>query len=102
MRLLAAAGDHRVGKHVAAADRLDHADRTAAVRSEQKKAKALTWLLDHVELVDDEGKPISRDELRVDQGAEGEGEGSDDEGGAPGTDDGPGGQAGTTGETTEG
>src|SRR5271166_291435 len=83
-------------------DRLDHAGRTAAVRSEQKKAKALTWLLDHVELVDDEGKPISRDELRVDQGAEGEGEGSDDEGGAPGTDDGPGGQAGTTGETTEG
>ena len=42
---------------------LDHAGRTAAVRSEQRKAKALTWLLDHVELVDEEGNPVSRDEL---------------------------------------
>lgn len=54
-------------------ERLDRAGRTAAVRSEQKKAKALTWLLDHVDLVDDEGNPISRDDLAVDQGAEGEG-----------------------------
>jgi hypothetical protein len=36
------------------------------VRSEQRKAKALTWLLDHVQLVDEEGNPASRDELRVD------------------------------------
>jgi trigger factor len=47
--------------------RLDRAGRTAAVRSEQKKAKAMTWLLDHVELVDEEGNPVSRDDLRVDQ-----------------------------------
>ena len=30
-----------------------------AVRSEQRKAKALTWLLDHVELVDEDGNPVS-------------------------------------------
>jgi len=53
-------------------ERLDHAGRTAAVRSEQKKAKALTWLLDHVELVDDEGEPISRDELHAEEDADGE------------------------------
>lgn len=56
---------------------LDRAGRTAAVRSEQKKAKAMTWLLDHVELVDEEGSPVSRDDLRVDQ--------SEVEGEAPGT-----------------
>ena len=49
---------------------LDRGGRTAAVRSEQRKAKALTWLLDHVELVDDQGNPVSRDELAGDQGDE--------------------------------
>ena len=29
-----------------------------AVRSEQRKVKALTWLLDHVELVDEDGNPV--------------------------------------------
>jgi trigger factor len=53
-------------------DRLTRAGRMAGVRSEQRKAKALTWLLDHVELVDDEGAPVSRDLLQVDQGADGE------------------------------
>ncbi len=81
-------------------ERLDHAGRTAAVRSEQKKAKAMTWLIDHVELVDDEGNPISREELAVDQGAEGED--SDDEGAAPRTEEGPSDQVGTSGEETEG
>jgi hypothetical protein len=38
------------------------------VRSEQRKAKALTWLLDHVQLVDDEGTPVSADELRENVG----------------------------------
>ena len=54
-------------------EQLDRARRTAAVRSEQRKAKALAWLLDNVELVDDQGNPVSRDELRVDQGAGQEG-----------------------------
>jgi len=75
-------------------ERLDHAGRTAAVRSEQRKAKALTWLLDHVDLVDDDGNPISRDDLRVDQGAEGED--SDDKGAAAETVGAPSGEAGTT------
>ena len=46
--------------------RLDTAGRTGAVRSELRKGKAMEWLLDHVDLVDDEGNPISRDELKVD------------------------------------
>jgi trigger factor len=51
---------------------LDHAGRTAAVRSERRKVLALKWLLDNVEVVDDEGNPVSRAALRVNQGAEGE------------------------------
>jgi trigger factor len=46
--------------------RLDRAGRLPAVRSDQRKAKALEWLLEHVELVDEEGKPVDRDELRRD------------------------------------
>ncbi len=46
-------------------ERLTRAGRMAAVRSEQRKTKALAWLLDHVEVVDEEGAPVSRDELRV-------------------------------------
>jgi len=47
---------------------VDRNGRTGAVRSEQRKAKALDWLLDNIELVDEAGNPISRDDLRVDQG----------------------------------
>ena len=43
---------------------LDTAGRTGAVRSELRKGKALEWLLDHVELFDEEGNPMSRDDLR--------------------------------------
>ncbi|MHB8329359.1 MAG: trigger factor [Acidimicrobiales bacterium] len=50
--------------------RLEHAGRLPAVRSDRRKAKALAWLLEHVELVDDDGKSVSSDELRVDLGAE--------------------------------
>jgi len=45
---------------------LDTAGRTGAVRSELRKGKALQWLLDHVELFDDEGNPMSQDDLRAD------------------------------------
>jgi trigger factor len=45
---------------------LDTAGRTGAVRSELRKGKALEWLLDHVELFDEEGNPMSREDLRVD------------------------------------
>jgi trigger factor len=57
--------------------RLDTAGRTGAVRSELRKGKALEWLLDHVDLVDEEGNPMSRDDLKVD--ASGDGEGKQDE-----------------------
>jgi trigger factor len=52
--------------------RLDTAGRTGAVRSELRKSKALEWLLDHVDLVDEEGNPISRDDLKVDASGDGE------------------------------
>jgi len=42
---------------------LDHAGRTGAVRSEQRKSKALTWLMDHVAMVDEEGNEVSHDEM---------------------------------------
>jgi trigger factor len=45
--------------------RIDRSGRLPAVRSEQRKAKALTWLLDHVELVDEDGEPIDRKALEV-------------------------------------
>jgi trigger factor len=51
---------------------LDTAGRTGAVRSELRKGKALEWLLDHVELVDEEGNPMSRDDLKVDASGEAE------------------------------
>lgn len=64
--------------------RLDRAGRTGAVRSEQRKAKALTWLLDHVDLVDEDGKAVARETLEMgapgsegDDESEVEGEGGD-------------------------
>ncbi|HXY27137.1 MAG TPA: trigger factor [Acidimicrobiales bacterium] len=50
---------------------LDTAGRIGAVRSELRKSKALEWLLDHVDLVDDEGNPVSRDNLKADASEEG-------------------------------
>lgn len=44
---------------------LDRGGRLPAVRSSRRKAKALTWLLDHVELVDEDGNRVSRDDLRT-------------------------------------
>jgi trigger factor len=51
---------------------LDTAGRTGAVRSELRKGKALQWLLDHVELFDEEGNPMSRDDLKIDAGKDSE------------------------------
>ncbi|HXX91885.1 MAG TPA: trigger factor [Acidimicrobiales bacterium] len=63
--------------------RLERAGRLSAVRGERRKAKALTWLMDEVELVDEDGNPLSRDALTMpavggedttgDAGGEGEG-----------------------------
>ncbi len=52
-------------------NQLDTSGRTGAVRSELRKRKALQWLLDHVDLVDEEGNPMSRDDLRSDASNEG-------------------------------
>jgi trigger factor len=46
--------------------RLDRAGRLPAVRSDKRKAKALEWLIDHVALVVEEGKPVDRDDLHPD------------------------------------
>jgi hypothetical protein len=35
----------------------------AAVTSDIRKGKALEWLVDHVELVDEEGRPVDRADL---------------------------------------
>ncbi len=51
-------------------DQLERAGRLPAVRSDRRKAKAMRWLVDNVELVDEEGAPVSRDELMVNQGEE--------------------------------
>jgi trigger factor len=63
----AAAEQMKVKPAVLRAD-LDTDGRIAAVRSDERKRKALAWLLEHVELVDSEGNPVERDELEVDQG----------------------------------
>jgi trigger factor len=59
---------------------LDTSGRTGAVRSELRKRKALQWLLDHVELVDEEGNPMSREDLKLDASSEGDGAGTGDAG----------------------
>lgn len=58
-------------------DRLDRAGRLPAVRSERRKAKALTWLEANVELVDEEGAPVSREELQAGAGLESGGPAAD-------------------------
>lgn len=51
---------------------LEHADQMPAVRSDIRKAKALGWLMEHVEIVDEEGSPIDRADLEPEpvEGAE--------------------------------
>ncbi len=49
---------------------LEQAGRLAAVRSDRRKVKAMRWLMDSVELVDEDGKPVSWDDLKVNQGEE--------------------------------
>jgi hypothetical protein len=42
---------------------LERSEQMPAVRSDIRKAKALGWLVEHVEIVDDEGNPIDRTAL---------------------------------------
>jgi trigger factor len=63
----------RLGIPAAAARaELERAGRLATVRSDQRTAKALRWLVDHVDVVDEEGNPVARDLL--DGGTEGGGD----------------------------
>ncbi len=43
---------------------LERNDQMSAVRSDLDKRKALDWLLEHVEIVDPDGNPIDRADLR--------------------------------------
>ncbi|HUP86923.1 MAG TPA: trigger factor [Acidimicrobiales bacterium] len=47
-------------------EQLERADQIPAVRSDIRKAKALGWLMEHVEIVDEEGNPIDRADLSPD------------------------------------
>ena len=48
---------------------LERADQMLAVRSDWKKSRALEWILEHVEIVDEEGQPVDRSLLEPDQQA---------------------------------
>jgi len=50
-------------KPAAVRKQLDRNDQLPAVRSDVRKGKALTWLTEHVEIADEEGKIIDRAEL---------------------------------------
>ena len=45
---------------------LERTEQVPAVRSDVRKAKALAWLVDHVGVVDTEGRPIDRDDFSPD------------------------------------
>lgn len=51
---------------------LDQAGRLPAVRSDLRKAKAMRWLTEHVELVDEHGAPVDRDALAEHENEENE------------------------------
>jgi len=56
----------RMGEKPAAVRRqLERVDQIPAVRSDLRKGKALEWLIDRVEVVDEEGKPIDRADFEM-------------------------------------
>ena len=54
-------------------------DQLPAVRSDVRKAKALAWLMEHVDVVDPEGQPIDRAELEPAPGASADPDSAEDE-----------------------
>ncbi len=44
-------------------DRIERADQLQAIRSDLRKGKALEWLVEHVEIVDEDGQSVDRDDL---------------------------------------
>jgi trigger factor len=62
----------RFGQKVARVRRdLEHADQIPAVRSDIRKAKAVEWLMDNVEIVDSDGNKVDREALRFEDDHEG-------------------------------
>ncbi|MDP8975455.1 MAG: trigger factor [Actinomycetota bacterium] len=60
----------RIGQDAARVRRhLDDADAIPTVRSDVRKAKALEWLVEHVEIVDQEDRPVDRADLFEQGGA---------------------------------
>jgi trigger factor len=56
----------RVGEEASAIrDRFERAEQVSAVRSDIRKRKALDWLLEQVEIVDEEGLAIDRADLEI-------------------------------------
>jgi len=56
---------------------LVNGDQLPAVRSDLRKAKALAWLMEHVDVVDPEGQPIERADLEPPPAAGDDGAGGD-------------------------
>ncbi|MGH9066062.1 MAG: trigger factor [Acidimicrobiales bacterium] len=79
---------------------LEANEQIPAVRADARKGKALTWLEDHVELVDEAGKPLDRAELfpTSEAGADGEEAGGEGAGGGAEGDEAEG--AGAAGDAT--
>ena len=67
---LAAMGDQLEMDVDQVREQLDRAGRLPAVRSDRRKSKAMRWLIDNVELLDEDGNPVSRDDLTVNQDEE--------------------------------
>lgn len=44
---------------------LEEGDQIPAVRSDLRKRKALDWLVEHVQIVDEDGTPVDRDDLEA-------------------------------------
>ncbi len=57
-------------------ERVERGGGLPAVRSERRKAKALEWLIEHVEIVDEEGRPVAAEDLGISAGGAGEEQGS--------------------------
>jgi trigger factor len=48
-------------------EEFERAEQVPAVRSDIRKRKALDWLVEHVELVDEDGQPIDRKTLETEE-----------------------------------
>ena len=69
---LAAMGERLGLDAVAVRGQLEQAGRLSTVRSDRRKAKAMTWLTEHVELVDENGAPVDRAALQDNDEEDGE------------------------------